>query len=74
MLALTKLRLELGMSISQLANAADLDYQTVYYQEVDGRYAARPQTAKKIVEVLGVGLWDVYKCDNDRRLVCRGVE
>ena len=74
MLALTKIRLEQGMSMNQLAIAANIDCHTIYAHEADNGHTVYPKTAKKIVDALGVGLWDVYKCVQDRRLVCKEVE
>ena len=74
MLALTKYRLELGMSINQLADAADVNPRTIQYHENGKTQIAYPNTALKIVVALGVGMWDVYQYDNDRMLVCKEVE
>lgn len=74
MLTLTKYRLELGMSINQLADAAEVSPKTLQYQENGRTQIAYPKTAKKISDALGVDLWDVYQCVYDRQLVCREVE
>ena len=71
MLALTKYRLELGLSINQLADAADVNPKTLQYQENGRTIVVYPKTARKITDALGVGLWDVYQCVYDRQLVCR---
>ena len=74
MLALTKLRLELGMSMFQLATAAEVSAKTVQFQENGTTQIVYPKSAKKIAEALGVGMWDVYQYDNDRTLVCKEIE
>ena len=74
MLALTKFRLELGMSINQLATAADVEPKTIQYQEKGRTIVSYPKTAKKIAEALGVGLWDVYDYELSGQLICREVE
>ncbi len=74
MLALTKLRLELGMSMFQLATVADVSPKTVQYQENGTTQIVYPKSAKKIAEALGVGLWDVYDYQLTGQLVCREVE
>jgi len=62
------------MSINQLANAADVEPKTIQYQEKGRTVVAYPKTAKKIIEALGVGLWDVYECRHNGVLVCKEVE
>jgi len=75
MLALTKLRLERGMSTKDLADLSGVDDDTIYYLESGRTQSPRPHIAKKIVDALGVGMWDVYQCEyDDRRLRCKEVE
>ena len=74
MLVLTKIRLELGMSIKDLADLSGVADDTIYYIETGRTQSSRPYIAKKLVDALGVGMWDVYQCVYDRRLRCKEVE
>ena len=74
MLALTKYRLELGMSMNQFAIFAGVSPQTLQQQEKGKTKNLYPNTAKRITEALGVSLWDVYECRHNGVLVCKEVE